>query len=688
MNNLERTMIKKRFVQFIITLLFVFPSLDLSAQSGCSNMKLMPIPFNCEISDGEFRLNESFNISINIESERLFKSAQRTMEILAGRTVLFFNTHNPSIYDSSNSSSLIINVNKIGEIKLDTDESYSLIITEKYLQLNAENDIGAIRGLATLIQLLHADEKGYYFPCVKIEDKPRFIWRGLMIDASRHFIPVDIIKNNLDAMAAVKLNVFHWHLTDDHGFRIECKSFPKLHELGSEGLYYTQEQILDVIKYASDKGIKVVPEFDLPGHATAWFIGYSELASAPGPYTIQRRWGIFDPTFDPTNEETYKFLDKFFEEMSTLFPYNYWHIGGDENNGKQWMANSKIQEFMRVNKLKDNHALQNYFNQRLEKILSKYNKTMIGWYTDEMPSLTKDYIIQSWKGRTSLYEAARRGYRSLLSHGFYIDLVQSTEYHYLNDPIPPDSILTDSVKNLILGGEATMWAEFVGPETIDSRIWPRTAAIAERLWSPGIVNNVDDMYRRLEIVSNQLEDYGLAHKKNYEMMLRRLSNGVDTEILKNFMDVTKPLYTYSRDRPHVFITHYPLTRVVDAARPDPDIARKFNRMVDVFVDENMNDPVKLNSISKWLELWKGNHANMLKIIAQSPALREIETLSEDLSKSAAIGLEAINLIKNRTKTDESWVNTRLASLKAASVPRGESELAVLKSIEKLINYVR
>ena len=196
----------------------------------------------------------------------------------------------------------------------------------------------------------------------EIQDQPRFPWRGLMIDIARHYQPPEVLKRNLDAMAAVKLNVFHWHLTEDQGFRVESKKFPKLHTMGSDGFFYTQDQVREIIAYAAERGIRVIPEFDIPGHATSWLVGHPELGSAPGPYKIERGAGIFEPALDPTRDQTYKFLDGFLGEMAALFPDAYMHIGGDENEGKQWDRNPQIQAFMKAKGIKDNHALQAYFN--------------------------------------------------------------------------------------------------------------------------------------------------------------------------------------------------------------------------------------------------------------------------------------------------------------------------------------
>ena len=648
-------------------------------------LTLMPVPAKLTLKDGVFRLDESFTISVEGNpAKRLYSYATRTLRRLSGRTGHFFPQAYITPETKEPSAKLIIKCNRPGKVVLHEDESYQLTVSPQTIVLTAETDIGALRGLETFLQLLSADAEGYFFPAIEITDEPRFPWRGLLIDACRHFMPVEVIKRNLDGMAAVKMNVLHWHLSEDQGFRVECKTYPKLHQLGSDGFYYTQEQIKDVIAYANERGIRVVPEFDMPGHATSWLVAYPELASAPGPYTIERKWGIFDPTMDPTREETYQFLDAFFKEMAQLFPDEYMHIGGDENNGKQWNANPDIQAFMKARHILDNHGLQSYFNKRVLKILTKYGKKMVGWDEIFQPDLPTNIVIQSWRGREALVESARKGYQGILSNGYYIDLIQPTDFHYLNDPIPGDSPLTESEKKFILGGEATMWAEYISPETIDSRIWPRTAAIAERLWSPGHVKDVDDMYRRLEIISFRLEELGLTHEKNYGMMLRRLTNNTDISPLKTLIDVIEPVKIYKRGSQREYSSYSPLTRVVDAARPDARVARNFRNLADRYLEDNLKDSAKLNFLKKWLILWKDNHAKLLETIKVSPVLKEIETLSEDLSECATIGLGALDYLGSEQHADEKWIKSKLEILDRAKAPRGQTELMIVSTIEKLV----
>jgi hexosaminidase len=304
-----------------------------SAQSS-SSLNLMPQPANLTLGAGTLKIDSSFTIAITGHSEaRLDRAADRFIKQLRQQTALDLANR----AHGTSTATLVVHTDHASKEvqELGEDESYRLEVTSSGARLNATNPLGVLRGLQTLLQLIQVTPDGFAAPAVTIQDQPRFPWRGTMIDVSRHFIPLEVLKRNLDGMEAVKMNVFHWHLSENQGFRIESKKFPKLHELGSDGHFYTQDEVRDLIAYARDRGIRVVPEFDMPGHSTAWFVGYPELASGPGPYSIERKWGIFDPAMDPTSEKTYKFLDELIGEMTKLFPDNYFHIGGDEVNGKE-----------------------------------------------------------------------------------------------------------------------------------------------------------------------------------------------------------------------------------------------------------------------------------------------------------------------------------------------------------------
>jgi hexosaminidase len=660
-------------------------ALSAAAQTPAARHNLMPVPAGVRFNPGRLVVDRTFTVAAaGHVDERLRAGVERALRRLEGRTVLELAR---GLSGEAAGAKLLVEARAPGRAvpSVEEDESYTLEVNERQAVLRAATVVGALRGLETFLQLLEGDREGFYVPAVSIDDRPRFRWRGLMMDIARHFQPMEVVKRNLDAMAAVKLNVFHWHLTEDQGFRIESKKFPKLHQLGSDGNFYTQEQAREVIAYAAARGIRVVPEFDMPGHATSWVVGHPELASAPGPYTIERKPGIFEPTLDPTREETYKLLDGFLGEMAALFPDAYMHIGGDENTGKQWDRNPKIQEFMKAKGLKDNHALQTYFNQRILKILQKNGKRMMGWDEIFQPDLPKDVVIHSWRGTKALAEAARRGYDGVLSNGYYIDLAFPTTDHYLNDPLPEGHGLSEAEAAHVLGGEATMWAEWVTPETIDSRIWPRTAAIAERLWSPREVRDVEDMYRRLAAVSVRLEELGLTHEKNQAMMLRRLAGGAYPPALETLASVVEPVKEYRRyqQRPQTMLS--PLTGLVDAARPDSAAARGFSRRVGLLLSDAPRFALHFSTLRDTLTSWRDAGPVLEALIDRSPALAEARPLARDLSAAGVIGLEALSYIQQGVAPTAEWRDARLAALAELEKPKAALEFTFLPALRELVH---
>jgi hexosaminidase len=647
-------------------------------------LNLMPVPASVQLQAGRLPITGNFNVAVKDHADdRLRNGIARMINRLAGRTVLSLSNVNSA---DEATATLVVQCEQAGATvpSVDENESYNLEITDRQARLIAPTVVGALRGMETLLQLLQGDRDGYYLPGIRIQDQPRFPWRGLLIDVGRHYQPMEVLKRNLDAMAAVKLNVLHWHLTEDQGFRVESRKFPKLHTLGSDGLFYTQDQVREIIAYARDRGIRVMPEFDIPGHSTSWLVGHPELGSAPGPYKIERGAGIFEPALDPTRDQTYKFLDTFLGEMAALFPDAYMHIGGDENEGKQWDRNPQIQAFMKEKGIKDNHALQAYFNQRILKILQKHGKKMIGWDEILHPDLPKDAVIQSWRGPASLADAARKGYNGILSAGYYIDLIFPAAQHYLADPLPQNTALTTDEAKHVLGGEATMWGEWVSPETIDSRIWPRTAAIAERLWSPRTVTDIADMYRRLQVISRQLEELGLTHEKNYGMLLRRLAGTGNPEPLGTLASIIEPVKEYRRYqmRPQTMLS--PLTGLVDTARPDSQTARQFDASVDAFLSDAPRFALYRSDLENTLREWQTASRALGPMIDKSPALQEARPLVNDLSVIAGAGLEALSYISVGNVPTTEWRDAQLAKLNDAGKPKAALEFVVLTSVRKLV----
>jgi hexosaminidase len=424
----------------------------------------------------------------------------------------------------------------------------------------------------------------------------------------------------------------------------------------------------------------------MPGHSTSWFVGYPELASGPGPYQIERKWGVFDPATDPTQERTYKFLDGLIGEMARLFPDQYFHIGGDEVNGKQWDANPNIQMFMRAHGLKSNQDLQAYFNQRLQKILSKYGKTMMGWDEILRPDLPKDIVVQSWRGQDSLANAAKQGYRGVLSFGYYIDLIWPASRHYAVDPMSGAAAnLSPEEKQRVLGGEACMWGEYVSPENIDSRIWPRTAAIAERLWSAQDVTDVNSMYQRLEKVSSWLDWLGLTHNSSYEPMLRRIAGSNDISALRIFTDVVEPVKDYTREETAAVeaTSLSPLNRVIDAARPESETARHFADLVDAVV-AGRADPGAAQEVRASLTRWRDNQTNLQPLENESFLLKEIVPVSQDLSAVATTGLQALDYLDRGERAPDTWAAQQFSLLEQAQKPKAQLLLMVAPSVQKLV----
>jgi hexosaminidase len=654
-------------------------------------LNLMPWPANVQMRSGRLHVDSSFSVVLTGHTEaRLDRAVQRFLRQLSRQTAL------PLSGKGSPKATLTVHTDHASkEIQeLGEDESYTLSVAADGATIDAPTPLGTMHGLQTFLQLVEVSPDGFAAAAVTIQDKPRFPWRGLMIDVSRHFIPLEVLRRNLDGLEAVKMNVFHWHLSENQGFRAESKKFPKLHTLGSDGLFYTQDEIRELIAYAHDRGIRVVPEFDMPGHSTAWFVGHPELASGPGPYEIERKWGVFDPAMDPTNEKTYKFLDELVAEMTKLFPDHYFHIGGDEVNGKQWDANAKIQEFKKSHNIASNEALQAYFSGRVQKIVTKHGKAVVGWDEVFIPGVPKDIVIQSWRGQESLAQAAAQGYHGILSNGYYLDLGWSAARHYRVDPASGAAAnLTPEQQRLILGGESCMWTEYVNAENVDSRIWPRNAAIAERLWSPQNVADVASMYARLHAVGGELEWLGLTHRTYYPPMLRRIAgpsaSAEELWALRTLADVVEPVKDYTREAtaPAEPTSATPLNRVVDAVPLESEAARRFGEMVDRFVSSYCRDAEGVAQLRAQLSAWRDNDSKLQLLAQRSFLVKEVAATSQDLSAVAGVGLAALDFAEKGGIAPEDWKAQQLAVIEQAKKPKSQLLLMPAPAIQRLVEAV-
>ena len=665
------------FVFSLVVLCLLSPARILRAQ-GKSSLPIMPLPAHAVLGEGEFPIDGNLGIALKGYKEpRLERAQQRFFDMLSRETGIplwreaILNAPNFIIQTAGPSAA----VQQLGE-----DESYRLEISTTGVQLMAPNPLGVLRGLQTFLQLVRVTPKNFSVPVVTIDDKPRFPWRGLLIDSGHRFVPISVIKPNLDGMEAVKLNVFHWRFADNQGFHVESKKFPLLQKKGAGGSYYSQDEVKEIIAYAHDRGMRVVPEFDMPCHTTSWFLGYAELSSGQDP--------LRSSAIDPTRESTYRFLSRFIGEMAALFPDSYFHAGGDECDPKEWEGNPRIQKFMRAHAIKDGGTLQAVFTARIEKIIAGQRKTMVGWDEVLRPDTPKAVVIQSWRGPESLAEAARNGYRGVLSSGYYIDLNQSAAEHYLVDPLGTSAAtLTSDQKARVLGGEATMWTDIVSHENMDNRVWPRTAAIAERLWSPQQVQDVDSMYQRLAIVSQKLGYYGLRHRLITDEMLERMSGEMNPEPLKVLAAVLQPPRLYQRQELRAFTDFTPLNRLDDAVPPESDTARQFNGIANRIASGKAT-PQDWRQAREWLVSWRDNDAKLQPLLRRSFLTQDLAPVSQNLARVAEIGLQALDDLQGNRLIPADARQRNIEFLKLCAKPQSVLLLMVAPSVELLVDAIR
>jgi hexosaminidase len=697
-------------------------TLSIVGIAGAQQIALMPMPASIHRDNGDFvvtppsgtssltlRYTASHDDRLEAAAMRMVRQLDRTCGGQVRESVL---SGTPS-----DAGSLNIDVAGPGEKiqGLDEDESYGLTVTPTSVKLTAATDVGAIHGMQTLLQLASFEGGACVLPAVTIQDSPRFRWRGLMIDSSRHFEPVSVIERTLDGMAVAKLNVFHWHLSDDQGWRAQSLKYPKLTEVASDGQFYTQDQMREVVAYARARGIRVVPEFDVPGHSSAAILAYPDLGSEAPLTALPIVYGTPAGELDPTNDKVYKFVDAIVGEMGSIFPDQYFHIGGDEVQGKHWMENPKIRAFMAKKGFTTPAQLQAYFNQRVLKILDKHHKTMIGWDEILQPDLPKTIVIQSWRGSASLAKGAGMGFQGILSAPYYLDGQKTSGQMFLADPIPADTTLTPDQQKLILGGETCMWAEQIAPETIDSRIWPRTLAIAERFWSPQSDRDVPFMYQRLRKVSLELENVGLTHISGPEKLRRNLAGRLDPRALDLLASVTEPVNFGQRYHGQKTNGYTSLDRLVDAVVPDPPsrqliagdvdaVTPKMKVQVpDTSAQPKSDDPdihnnagtvpqgfppprgEAIKNLRERFVAWQRVAPKLLELSRETPRLNDTAPLALDLGELGSVGMEALAYIDARTQAPDEWTQHANAVLADAQKGAALVHFTFLPSLKKLVS---
>lgn len=598
--------------------MLVFCSI-VSAQNN--ELNIIPQPKSVKFQKGEFKLNYKTKIvatdevsrkSAGILNDLLMKNYGFKLEFTdkaQKQNVIWFNPTTEIAYKTGNISSNSQTNSKT------TNESYRLSVLSKAIFITG-NEIGQFYALQTLMQILPVEFKGETkLPVVDIEDEPRFSYRGMHLDVSRHFMPVSFVKKYIDLMAQYKFNQFHWHLTDDQGWRIEIKKYPKLTEIGSkrkeslQGRYsttfkgdgipiegfYTQEEIKDVVAYAKARHINVIPEIEMPGHASAALAAYPELGAGCKEnydYQVKMTWGIFKEVFCPT-DKTFQFLEDVLDETIALFPDSpYIHIGGDEVLKDFWKESAFVQDLMKRENLKDEHEVQSYFIRRIERFVNSKGKKIIGWDEILEGGIAPNATIMSWRGEKGGIAAAKMKHNVIMTPTdfMYFDYAQGNplteplniggfvplEKVYSYNPIPKE--LTAEEGKYILGAQANIWTEYLKkPENVEYMAFPRMLALSEVNWSPLESKNFDDFKRRLSAQFPRLDKQNV----NYRIPEPKgLQNTLITDTGKAKIELFAPV-----ERAKIFYT-------LDGSEPN-EKSTEYKMPLEIALNQNENKDLKV-----------------------------------------------------------------------------------------------
>ncbi len=564
-----------------------------------------------------------------------------------------------------------------GYLTIAAKEGYGLSVRADGVAIDAQGPAGVLRALATLRQLAAA-QPGVpgpgQLPFVRIDDAPRFAWRGVEIDTARHFMSLAAVKRQIDAMERVKLDVLHLHLSDNEGFRVESKLYPKL-TAENGGQFYTQGQVRDLVAYAAERGVRVVPEFDVPAHTGAILRAYPEFAAKGPPNDPLVTQNL---ALNPASEEIYRFLDRLFGEMTALFPDRDFHVGGDEVSDAAWSADAGVQAFMKANSIEGRVAMEAWFHARVRKMLEARGKRVIGWDEIAVTPIPKTVAVQVWRTSNAIATAVQAGHPAVVSAGYYLDLLNPVTRHYAVDPLDlqgdgfteaevaqaakenalagaaakgmqlkPLPPLTPDEAKLVLGGEMELWAELIDDDMIDMRLWPRAAALAERFWSPAGVRDPDALKRRLPVIEGELEALGLQARAQRERAAERLAPG-HAEVVMTLLEAVAPARNHAHN--HTILAmlrgqaHPPpqmLTSLADAAPVDSFAAWRFEADVKRLTG---GDAGAAPAVRAQLTQWRDNDARFAAIAAGSPDLAAGKPASADVAALASDGLEALDAI--------------------------------------------
>ena len=498
--------------------------------SNSSSYSLVPVPSKMEPKPGVFKLSSTTQIHLQNKMESKLNLGRYLVDVIKSDAKLSLNVTNQPNNKSTNAIIL-----KYDPANPDLgDEGYQLSIMPSTIELTGAKPAGLFYGIQTLRQIISASD-GAALPCVVIQDNPQYAWRGLLLDSARHFLEVDFIKRYIDLMAYHKLNKLHLHLTDDQGWRVEIKGYPKLTEVGAYrgqgdqryGGFYTQDQLREIVAYAASRFITVIPEFEMPGHATAAVASYPELGCVGKPIPVETKWGVFPDVYCPGKESTFKFLVTVLDQLTDIFPSEFIHIGGDEAPRTRWKTCPHCQARMTAENLKTEDELQGYLIERIAKFLSSKNRRLVGW--DEIldvGGLPPSAVVHSWRGMAGAVRASKLNHDVIASpyqfvyfdypntpHQQKTDLkgmrVTTLETVYQFKPTPPDFSPQQAAH--VLGAECTMWSERAPQHRIDMMLFPRLCAFCEVLWSPGDRRVWNDFTKRMEVHLKRLDNLNVKY---------------------------------------------------------------------------------------------------------------------------------------------------------------------------------
>jgi hexosaminidase len=553
-------------------------------------------------------------------------------------------------------------------------EGYRLEVGAAGVDIDADGPLGALRALATLRQLIGAGADPAAVPFVRIDDAPRFPWRGVMIDTARHFMSLAALERQIDAMERVKLNVLHLHLSDNEGFRVESRLYPKL-QAGQHGQFYTQAEIRTLVAYAADRGVRIVPEFDVPAHTGAIVAAYPEFAARTDPAAP---FAAFDHALNPASEATYRFLEGLLGEMAALFPDRNFHVGGDEVSEAAWAHEPQVAAFMAAHGLKSRVEMEAYFHTRVRAILGRHGKTAVGWDEIAATPIPSDVIVQAWRNSNATGRAVAGGHPTIVSAGYYLDQLMPADSYYAVDPfdlqadgltpaevgqlqkasplagaaaspleLRPMPPLTPGQERLVLGGEMALWSELVTDEMLDARLWPRAAALAERFWSPREVRDPRSLKRRLPVVETELEIQGLEAQAGRWRMAARLAPDAP-DVVARFLEAVAPSRYATHNhtlRAMLAGQRNPppqrLTALADAAPVDGAAALRFEAAAWRLA---AGDPSAGPALRAQLRAWAENAPRFVAAAKGRPDLEAGLPANADVASLAALGLEALDAI--------------------------------------------